>query len=336
MMHAAVQIRSRNRHSWRLTAIGLDMLGRTRSWLSTQGFALALCATVLIAAALRVYKLDYQSLWSDEIFSLITTDPNLSVSEFWARVRTDTHPPIYYLLLRLSSSPFGQSELAARAPSAGFGILTLCAPAAAAWYDRETRPYALLLLLSTLITLACLRFVGAVPGDASKARRAMTTLTAAAVLASFTHYFGFLVAAAGFATCRRMTGRGRKAIVAFAGCSILALFAPWVLYHSRFVDTRLAEWIISFPLAASMDWFSYLSFGGTACLAVFVAAALVLFATRGWREVGVWNTPIYACTLVCVLTLAAAVVISLHTAILTSRNMIVVLPALYVISAELA
>jgi hypothetical protein len=77
------------------------MLGRTRSWLSTQGFALTLCATVLIAAALRVYKLDYQSLWSDEIFSLITTDPNLLVSEFWARVRADTHPPIYYLLLRL-------------------------------------------------------------------------------------------------------------------------------------------------------------------------------------------------------------------------------------------
>src|SRR6266446_1797486 len=169
---------------WRLTAIGLDRLGRTRPWLSTHGFALALCATVLIAGAVRVYKLDYQSLWSDEIFSLITTDPNLSVSEFWARVRADTHPPIYYLLLRLSSSVFGQSELAARAPSAVFGILTLCAAAmlpgsslsrgarlalplliaaspGAAWYDREARPYALLLLLSTLITLACLRFVSA-------------------------------------------------------------------------------------------------------------------------------------------------------------------------------
>jgi len=69
---------------------------------------------------------------------------------------------------------------------------------------------------------------------------AMTTLTAAAVLASFTHYFGFLVAAAAFTTCFLMTGRRRKAIVAFAGCSILALFAPWVVYHSWFVDTRLA------------------------------------------------------------------------------------------------
>ncbi len=344
---------------WRLTAIGLDRLGRTRPWLSTHGFALALCATVLIAGAVRVYKLDYQSLWSDEIFSLITTDPNLSVSEFWARVRADTHPPIYYLLLRLSSSVFGQSELAARAPSAVFGILTLCAAAmlpgsslsrgarlalplliaaspGAAWYDREARPYALLLLLSTLITLACLRFVSAMPGAVGKARGAIAMLTAAAVLASFTHYFGFLVAAAAFTTCFLLTGRRHKSIVAFAGCSVVALFVLWVVYHSRFVDTRLAEWIASFPLTASIDWFSYLSFGGTAPLVPFVAAALIFFATGGWRELGASNTPIYACTLVCFLTLAAAVVVSLHTAILTSRNMIVVLPALYMIAAELA
>src|SRR6266481_3709671 len=231
---------------WRLTAIGLDRLGRTRPWLSTHGFALALCAIVLIAGAVRVYKLDYQSLWSDEIFSLITTDPNLSVSEFWARVRADTHPPIYYLLLRLSSSVFGQSELAARAPSAVFGILSLCAAAilpgsslsrsarlalplliaaspGAAWYDREARSYALLLLLSTVITLACLRFVRSMPDEEPKARRAVVMLTAAAVLASFTHYFGFLVAAAAFTTCFLLTGRRHKSIVAFAGCSVLAL-----------------------------------------------------------------------------------------------------------------
>ena len=39
---------------------------------------------------------------------------------------------------------------------------------------------------------------------------------------------------------------------------------------------------------------------------------------------------------ICGLTLAAAAVISLHTPILTSRNMIVILPALYVIVAEMA
>src|SRR5438105_10649384 len=193
--------------------IGRGRFGRIRLSLGTHGFALALCATVLLAGALRVYALDYQSLWSDEIFSLITTDPMLSLREFWDRVLADTHPPIYYLLLRLWSSVFGQSELAARAPSAVFGILSLCAAAilpgsslsrsarlalplliaaspGAAWYDREARPYALLLLLSTLITLASVRFLRAKVQEDCQARHAILMLMVAALLASFTHYFG--------------------------------------------------------------------------------------------------------------------------------------------------
>jgi len=47
------------------------------------------------------------------------------------------------------------------------------------------------------------------------------------------------------------------------------------------------------------------------------------------------NSAIGACALLCLLTLAAAATISLHTPILTSRNMIVVLPAIYAIAAEL-
>ena len=53
---------------------------------------------MLLAGALRVYELDYQSLWSDEVISLKTTDPALSLREFWDKVLADTHPPIYYLV----------------------------------------------------------------------------------------------------------------------------------------------------------------------------------------------------------------------------------------------
>jgi hypothetical protein len=104
IMHAAVQFRSRNSSLWRLTRIGLDKPGRVRLGLGTHGFALALCAIVLLAGALRMYALDYQSLWSDEIFSLIITDPKLTFREFWDRLLADTHPPIYYLIVRFSAS----------------------------------------------------------------------------------------------------------------------------------------------------------------------------------------------------------------------------------------
>jgi hypothetical protein len=67
----------------------------------------------------------------------------------------------------------------------------------------------------------------------------------------------------------------------------------------------------------------------------FIGVAMALLATGGWRSGVALNSTIGACTLLCLLTLAAGGVISVHTPILTSRNMIVVLPAIYVIAAEL-
>jgi uncharacterized membrane protein len=59
----------------------------------------------------------------------MTTDPALTLHQFWDLVLADTHPPIYYLVLRLSSAAFGQSEIAARVPSTFFGVLTVCGAA---------------------------------------------------------------------------------------------------------------------------------------------------------------------------------------------------------------
>src|SRR5215471_17551273 len=241
---------------WRVRPTFLYWPGRIRAWLTKSGFAFGLGGIVLLGAGLRVYALGYQSFWTDEIFSLITTDPTLTFREFWDRVLADTHPPIYYVLLRLSSTIIGESEVAARAPSAFFGVLTLFAVAlwpraalarssrlalllflatspGAVWYAREARSYALLLLLSTIITLACVSFVRCRPEENRKAHAALITLTAFSVLASFTHYFGFLLAAAAFLTCCLLTHRPRRAIVILASSGVIASFVPWVVYHSR-------------------------------------------------------------------------------------------------------
>jgi mannosyltransferase len=126
------------------------------------------CAIVVLGAG--AYALDFQSLWTDEIFSLMIADPTLAFRQFRGRVLADTHPPVYYMVLRWSSFAFGQSEIAARAPSVLFGVLTVCAAAilpgaslsrsyrvalplllavspGGVWYTREARSYALLLLL---------------------------------------------------------------------------------------------------------------------------------------------------------------------------------------------
>src|SRR5438876_10922827 len=90
------------------TATSARGLGRLRLALGKNSLPLALCAIILLGAGLRVYALDYQSLWADEIFLLITTDPALTFGQYWDRVLADTHPPLYYLVLRLWSALFGQ------------------------------------------------------------------------------------------------------------------------------------------------------------------------------------------------------------------------------------
>ena len=65
--------------------------------LGRNGVAMGLCIVVVLGAGLRGYALDFQSLWTDEISSLMITDPTLPFRQFWDRVLADTHPPIYYL-----------------------------------------------------------------------------------------------------------------------------------------------------------------------------------------------------------------------------------------------
>jgi len=72
-----------------------------------------------------------------------------------------------------------------------------------------------------------------------------------------------------------------------------------------------------------------------AALALFSSAVAVPLMKTGWRRVAVWYPIVGSCAFLCLGTLAAAAAISLHTPILTSRNMIVVLPALYLITAEI-
>src|SRR5215813_6044001 len=138
-----------------------------------------------------------------------------------------------------------------------------------------------------------------------------------------------------FFTCFLLVDRRHRAIVVLCGCGARALFMPWVVYHSRFITSEQATWIGELSVAASIDWFKHLAFGGTASLLVFIGAAVAVLATGGWRNALALNSTIRVCALLCLLTLAAAAAISLHTPILTSRNMIVVLPAIYVIAAEL-
>ena len=84
---------------------------------------LILVAILLLATALRFYRIDAQSFWNDEGNSARIAERSADL--IIAGAAGDIHPPLYYLALQVWRSVFGDSETALRGLSALFGVLTI-------------------------------------------------------------------------------------------------------------------------------------------------------------------------------------------------------------------
>jgi 4-amino-4-deoxy-L-arabinose transferase-like glycosyltransferase len=172
--------------------------------------ALALAAITLAGAAVRVWLVDARPLVGDEGLTWRTSGRTLSDFLLWHH-HAD-HPPLSFMLVRLSLEAFGQSVWSLRAPSAIAGVL--CIPMAWSLGKRFgvglqlaslvafdpvlvvlsslARMYA---LLGLLILAALWRMDALVARDE---RRAGPWLGLGAILlaATWTHYLGYVLAAA--------------------------------------------------------------------------------------------------------------------------------------------
>ena len=84
----------------------------------------ALLALILaLAAGLRFFRIDAQSLWNDEGNSarLAERSPALIIDG----AAGDIHPPLYYLALSAWRSAFGPGEAALRGLSAVMGVIVV-------------------------------------------------------------------------------------------------------------------------------------------------------------------------------------------------------------------
>ena len=82
-----------------------------------------LLAIILLAFALRVYRLGHQSLWDDEAKSVWVA--SWSVTEILVEQSQHEHPPFHYLLLHFWLPPAGESEFAVRFVSLFFSLLSV-------------------------------------------------------------------------------------------------------------------------------------------------------------------------------------------------------------------
>jgi putative flippase GtrA len=265
---------------------------------------IALGAIVAVGTFLRFWHLGLQGLWWDEATSAwLLRGPITHVPG--AVARTESTPPLYYLLAWCWTHLFGSGPVGLRSLSAVAGAATIPAAFAAGrslatprvgliaaalvavnpflvWYSQEARSYALLALVST-VSLWLFARARAWP---SVSRHVVWGLSAS--LALFTHYFAFfallpeallLLADRRVPLRRRLVG---PAVVTVTGAALLGLVGKQTGAHALWfthvpLHIRIAQivtqYLVGFnPPATTLA----LAIAGSAAL-----AGLVLLVVRG-------------------------------------------------------
>lgn len=214
------------------------------------------------ALLLQFVGLSHDSLWLDELFSIWGSSTD-TLAEVIERLRPDVHPPLYQTLLWVWMRALGDSETATRLLSACAGALAVavlffgtrrlygqrCAWFASTMfaacyttllYGRTVRSYELLLLLSTIFTIAWLGLGRTLDrGDGGRTGLGVADATAyalSAVLVSATHFYGALLVGVGslylLGLCLRPASRGLRLrtwiLVSATGIASLAVLLGWL------------------------------------------------------------------------------------------------------------
>jgi 4-amino-4-deoxy-L-arabinose transferase-like glycosyltransferase len=234
------------------------MLGKEKRHVSRDRSSFVIGALLvlvtLLALGLRLYRLDAQSLWYDEGFSVYLG--RMDLSQITERTAADIQPPLYYYLLHGWIGLLGDGEKTLRGLSLLFGVLTVPLIYAGAlalfrsrlagllasllvavsplhlWYSQEVRMYSLLTflcLLSSYLLLVVLREEGR-----WRAMALWAAYTMVCIAALYTHYFAFSVLAfQGVYLLLDWWGRDLRpkrlllgAVV--SGMLILLAYVPWL------------------------------------------------------------------------------------------------------------
>jgi len=321
-----------------------------------------LAVVTVVGTVLRLYGLDHQSLWNDELST-------------WQQLRFDSwremlikgvpvyHLPAFWSLLYFWIHYAGDSETSLRLPSALLGIaaipamfalgrrlygqregLIAAALTATAWmpifYSQEARPYMLLFLLVALSSAWLIDVVHGLRRLATPPRGAAVAYVITASLTCYTHYFGLLFVCLQAALVGLLFLRQPRALgwVATLYAVVLLSCVPWLRRASVAVADAPA-WIEAPDASAPWQLLRFL-FNESSLLAVL---ALVLWATLLAREYWTRRQPGGArfapATLLLLAWLIVPVVIVYVRSVLAApaflnRTLIIVAPAAYLLLAR--
>jgi mannosyltransferase len=228
-----------------------------------------LAGIVVLGAVLRFATLDLQSYRYDEAVTVGRVLHRSIFTTLSMVPKSESTPPLYYMVAWLWSKPFGTGEIGMRSLSALSGTASiavvylgavalplprragLIAAAIVAvnpvliWFSQDARAYALAFLLGALSFLYFAR------ARRSGARRDLAWWAVFAALGVATHYFvGFLVAGEAAMLLLGARDRRRVGIAIAAVVAASALLLPIAL---RQAENAHASWIAEQPLSGRLE-----------------------------------------------------------------------------------
>lgn len=258
-----------------------------------------LLGLVIIGTALRLYHLTYQSLWYDELHSMIPTDPQNSISSIIAYAKTD-QPPLFFIYLHLFLKLFGYSEFTGRLASALIGIMGI---PAVYWLGKEVKNEATGLFAAMLTTVnyyqiyysqdvrfygmaflfAALSFLFLIRIEKNEKWQDYLLYFISTVALLYTHYYGIIIFASQ-AIILPLIAIYKKStrftlVTLLAGIAVALAFTPWL--PTVLQDSKIESFWIQKPSVffVARYFFDYMGKDYVSC---------VLFLGLGVLFVRVW------------------------------------------------
>lgn len=213
---------------------------------------LLLLSVIMLGLSLRVYGIDYQSLWNDELTSWSFSSLD-TLEEVVNCLRVDVHPPGYQILLYFVEKYVGTSESALRLPSVVFGVLSILLVfllglrlysykegliaslfTAVLWcpiyYSQEARPYSALLLFTSLASYFWISLIRTMESGLKCPYRVQIGYVLAAGASCYLHYFGlYLTLLQGIGAFLFLYRRPKAvATIIIIYLTVLVLYVPWI------------------------------------------------------------------------------------------------------------
>ncbi len=238
----------------------------TQKWTARNGWLLM---PVAAAICIRFLYLDQESLFLDEVYSMMLANPQHHLSDLWRIYRGDVHPPLYYMLLWSWVNVFPYGDVSARMLSALIGSATLlfvyfyfkwllprrifvlfvlmfCFSYGAVYYAQEVRMYAPLLFGACLSFGACLRaHTAALRGEDVRWTTGLLLFTGG-LMAGFSQYYGVIGANAMAAALVLLHIRAWRRLVPMLVAAIVlaGLTLTWMFGTNALGDgASVAHWL---------------------------------------------------------------------------------------------